>query len=89
MIVWLLSAYMASAFPLLPAVPSELAAINDGSVMATERLAAAPVVPAGGGLNRSVPAFPLRSKPAVCTPLTAFASPAASVSSWFSIAGIC
>ena len=58
-----LRAYMASAFPLLPTVPSELAAISAGLLMATARLAAAPVPEAGGGLNKLVPATPLRSKP--------------------------
>ena len=45
-------AYIASILPLLPAVPSELAAIRDGSVIATERLAAAPLPDADGGVKR-------------------------------------
>jgi len=80
--VWLLRAYIASAFPLLPTVPSELAATSLGSVMATVRLPAAPTPFAGGGLNRLVPAMPLRSNPPACTVFTAVANPEARVSSW-------
>ncbi len=52
-------------FPLLPADPSELAAIRLGSVMATPKFAAASVVDASG-VKKFWPAFPDASNPAWC-----------------------
>ena len=55
---------MIRRFHCCPPTPSELAAINDGSVMVTERPAAAPVTPAGGGLEQVGPGEAFEIEPA-------------------------
>ena len=74
--------------PLLPGLPSELAASRVGSVIATVKLEAAPCPEIGGGTNRFPAAVPLRSKPAWFAVFSALARPAARVSRFESEVGI-